>query len=193
MLARMGWRGAGLGATEAGITQPVEAAEPRDKGEYRGMGVQQVCALVFSKKKNSMHYIILSSRIRLRVSVSKRQDHSTPGCRRSRTSGASRAGRVGRQDRAVTNATRYLAASLPMTKCPACCLCVICLVLTCCRISDIIWWQHGGEVCAAGAGGEGAAVRPRPRPRLGIQTQVLILAIHFHWTASVHFVVPNAQ
>lgn len=56
MLARMGWRGAGLGATEAGITQPVEAAEPRDKGEYRGMGVQQDPFESFRKQKAGSFY-----------------------------------------------------------------------------------------------------------------------------------------
>jgi len=39
MLQKMGWKGAGLGAGESGIVEPIQRSEVRDKGDlYRGMG-----------------------------------------------------------------------------------------------------------------------------------------------------------
>ena len=43
MLQRMGWKGAGLGAEETGIVEPVKGGEVRDRADmYRGMGNSQV-------------------------------------------------------------------------------------------------------------------------------------------------------
>ena len=43
MLQRMGWKGAGLGAEETGIVEPVKGGEVRDRADmYRGMGNNQV-------------------------------------------------------------------------------------------------------------------------------------------------------
>merc|ERR1712042_262595 len=40
MLQKMGWKGAGLGAGESGIVEPIQGGEVRDKADmYRGMGV----------------------------------------------------------------------------------------------------------------------------------------------------------
>ena len=42
MLQKMGWKGAGLGAEETGIVEPIKGGEVRDKqDQYRGMGVSQ--------------------------------------------------------------------------------------------------------------------------------------------------------
>ena len=43
MLQRMGWKGAGLGAEETGIVEPVKGGEVRERADmYRGMGNSQV-------------------------------------------------------------------------------------------------------------------------------------------------------
>ena len=42
-MQRMGWKGAGLGAEETGIVEPVKGGEVRDRADmYRGMGNSQV-------------------------------------------------------------------------------------------------------------------------------------------------------
>ena len=56
MLQRMGWRGAGLGAGEEGMVEPVQGGEVRDKGEYRGMGVGSDPFESFRKQRAGAFY-----------------------------------------------------------------------------------------------------------------------------------------
>ena len=50
MLQKMGWRGSGLGAEESGIKSPIKGGEARDRGDNRGMGVNQDPFESFRKK-----------------------------------------------------------------------------------------------------------------------------------------------
>ena len=55
MLQRMGWKGAGLGAEETGIVEPVKGGEVRDRADmYRGMGNSQVSSYC----QFSTHFLI---------------------------------------------------------------------------------------------------------------------------------------
>ena len=58
MLQKMGWKGAGLGSQESGITEPISASEVRDKqDQYRGMGVQEDPFESFRKQKAGGFYV----------------------------------------------------------------------------------------------------------------------------------------
>lgn len=57
MLQRMGWKGAGLGAEETGIVEPVKGGEVRDRADmYRGMGNSQDPFESFRKQRAGAFY-----------------------------------------------------------------------------------------------------------------------------------------
>jgi len=57
MLQKMGWKGAGLGTSETGITEPVSGGEVRDKqDQYKGMGVGQDQYENFRRQKAGGYY-----------------------------------------------------------------------------------------------------------------------------------------
>lgn len=57
MLQKMGWRGAGLGAEETGIVEPIKGGEVRDKADqYKGVGVNQDPFESFRKQRAGAFY-----------------------------------------------------------------------------------------------------------------------------------------
>jgi len=57
MLQKMGWKGAGLGAGESGIVEPIQGGEVRDKGDqYKGMGTGSDPFESFRKQRAGAFY-----------------------------------------------------------------------------------------------------------------------------------------
>ena len=57
MLQKMGWRGAGLGAEESGIVEPIKGGEVRDRSDqYKGMGVSKDPFESFRKQRAGAFY-----------------------------------------------------------------------------------------------------------------------------------------
>ena len=75
MLQRMGWKGAGLGAGEEGMTEPVQGGEVRDKGEYRGMGVGSDPFESFRKQRAGAFYTRMRDKAEERKTESNEYDY----------------------------------------------------------------------------------------------------------------------
>ena len=75
MLQRMGWRGAGLGAGEGGMVEPVKGGEVRDKGEYRGMGVGSDPFESFRKQRAGAFYTRMRDKAEERKEERRKNDN----------------------------------------------------------------------------------------------------------------------
>ena len=75
MLQRMGWRGAGLGAGEEGMVEPVQGGEVRDKGEYRGMGVGSDPFESFRKQRAGAFYTRMRDKAEERKEERRKNDN----------------------------------------------------------------------------------------------------------------------
>lgn len=57
MMQKMGWKGAGLGSQESGITEPISGGEVRDKqDQYKGMGIEKDPFEDFRKMRAGGYY-----------------------------------------------------------------------------------------------------------------------------------------